>query len=149
MNLSTFLQAYIEAALWSSTGAPFDICPCCEQQAVLCRWDEDGEPVCSNCSDREPNHEPPLDDSYGPEDLTPATLSTMEAECKDFIEAQAELLEELSAAQAGHDFWLTRNRHGTGFWDRVLGEVGKALTEAAHTYGSCDLCVGDDGMIYC
>ncbi len=21
-------------------------------------------------------------------------------------------------AQAGHDFWLTRNGHGTGFWDR-------------------------------
>ncbi len=20
--------------------------------------------------------------------------------------------------QAGHDFWLTRNHHGTGFWDR-------------------------------
>ena len=20
--------------------------------------------------------------------------------------------------QAGHDFWFTRNRHGTGFWDR-------------------------------
>jgi hypothetical protein len=51
-------------------------------------------------------------------------------------------------AQGGHDFWLTRNRHGAGFWDRGLGELGQELTKAAHAYGSCDLYVGDDGLIY-
>ncbi len=50
--------------------------------------------------------------------------------------------------QFAHDFWLTRNRHGAGFWDRGLGELGNRLTELAHTYGSCDLYIGDDGLIY-
>lgn len=41
--------------------------------------------------------------------------------------------------QAGHDFWLTRNRHGAGYWDRGLGNLGKRLTESAHGYG--EVCV--------
>lgn len=41
--------------------------------------------------------------------------------------------------QFAHDFWLTRNGHGAGFWDRRLGEVGEILTKAAKTFGSCDL----------
>lgn len=37
-------------------------------------------------------------------------------------------------AAFGHDFWLTRQHHGVGFWDRPeLGkELGQALTEKAH-----------------
>lgn len=27
-------------------------------------------------------------------------------------------LNELPISQMGHDLWLTRNGHGTGFWDR-------------------------------
>jgi hypothetical protein len=50
---------------------------------------------------------------------------------------------------AGHDFWLTRNGHGAGFWDRGLGELGEKLTKAAKTFGGCDLIVGDDGLVYC
>lgn len=49
---------------------------------------------------------------------------------------------------AGIDFWLTRNGHGAGFWDRGLGDVGTRLTCAAHNYGSVDLYAGDDGLIY-
>ena len=48
----------------------------------------------------------------------------------------------------GHDFWLTRNGHGAGFWDRGLGELGQKLTDACKTFGSMDLYVGDDGKIY-
>ena len=43
------------------------------------------------------------------------------------------------ARTAGFDFWLTRARHGAGFWDRGLGAVGDKLTKAAHVYGSVDL----------
>lgn len=42
---------------------------------------------------------------------------------------------EAALAQFGHDFLLTRDRHGAGYWDRGLGEVGRRLTEAAHPYG--------------
>lgn len=46
--------------------------------------------------------------------------------------------------QLVHDFWLTRNGHGAGFWDRGLGELGTALTKAAKTFGTCDLYVDND-----
>jgi hypothetical protein len=36
---------------------------------------------------------------------------------------------------AGHDFAYTRNRHGTGFWDRGLGDLGTRLSDAAHAMG--------------
>ena len=39
------------------------------------------------------------------------------------------------AELAGHDFALTRNGHGTGFWDRGLGDIGDMLTEECKPYG--------------
>lgn len=30
---------------------------------------------------------------------------------------------DMTPAQAGHDFWLTRNGHGAGFWDGDDGKV--------------------------
>ena len=41
-----------------------------------------------------------------------------------------------SAELAGHDFALTRNGHGAGFWDRGLGAIGDMLTSECKPYGS-------------
>lgn len=41
---------------------------------------------------------------------------------------------DVDPAQAGHDFILTANGHGAGFWDRGLGAAGKTLTEACRGY---------------
>ena len=41
-----------------------------------------------------------------------------------------------SVELAGHDFALTRNGHGTGFWDRGLGTIGDMLTEECKPYGA-------------
>lgn len=60
----------------------------------------------------------------------------------------AEDLEGLDPEQVAHDFWLTRNRHGVGFWDRGLGERGERLTAACRPYGAVDLYLGDDGLVY-
>ena len=57
---------------------------------------------------------------------------------------------EREAAMAGHDFWLTRNGHGAGFWDGDWPlPYADLLDKAAQAAGTCDLYVGDDGMIYC
>lgn len=40
----------------------------------------------------------------------------------------------LNGGQVGHDLILTANGHGTGFWDRGLGDVGDALSEACEGY---------------
>lgn len=66
----------------------------------------------------------------------------MRADCESVMRANAEDLKGIDLGQAGHDFWLTRNGHGSGLWDRNRGEVGQGLAEAAETYGAIDLCVG-------
>ncbi len=53
------------------------------------------------------------------------------------------------AAQAGHDFWLTRNGQGAGFWDGDWPKAaGKRLTKSSKTFGETTLYVGDDGKIH-
>lgn len=114
-----FLNAYIECALWSSTDNADD---------------SGGQP---------------LDENYDETDLTPETLAEFKRDCEAFQEANAADLEHLDPAQAGHDFWLTRNGHGAGFWDRGLGELGERLSKASKVYGSVDLMVDSDGKIHC
>lgn len=58
------------------------------------------------------------------------------------------LLDDLEGDQIAHDFWLTRNGHGAGFWDRGLGRVGDVLTQLSKPYGECWLYLGDDGKVY-
>ena len=118
MALEQFVDAYIQAALWSSTG-------------------EDGEP---------------LDGLYTSDDLAPEALKEMREDCEDFYNASSDLFDYEDPCfsddeLAGHDFWLTRNRHSAGFWDRGI-EHGDKLTEMAHAYGECYLYVGDDGRIH-
>lgn len=87
------------------------------------------------------------------EGFGPDFIATATADCAAFCESYAADLSEAETLgedmhRAGVDFWLTRNHHGAGFWDRGLGEVGKRLTDAAHSYGGVDLYRGDDGLIY-
>jgi hypothetical protein len=89
-------------------------------------------------------------------DLAPSALDAMIADCaafqrdqRDLLEAAyEERLEDYDMERAGHDFWLTRNHHGAGFWDRGLGRVGNCLSTCAHTYPETDLYLGDDGLLY-
>ena len=51
---------------------------------------------------------------------------------------------------AAHDFILTRNGHGAGFWDtgRWCAPWGDKLTTLARGFGELRCRVGDDGAIY-
>lgn len=125
-NLDAFTRAYIECALWSSTD----------------NSREDGGD--------------PLRDNYGPDDLAPETLARMAEDCADFRDCDEWRAAESDGwwddANGGHDFWLTRNGHGAGFWDRYSDDegsaLGVALTDRAKLYGEVYLYVGDDGRIY-
>lgn len=111
----TFLDAYIACALWSSTD----------------HSDESGGE--------------PLDRSYSRENLSKDALQVMTEDCNVFQRMARRLLhqtpDDYGEERAGHDFWLTRNHHGAGFWDGDLGEVGKKLTELAHSFGEQNLVV--------
>lgn len=105
-----FIQGYIVAALWSTS------------------------------DESRPDGGDPLDRNYTPRDLTKAARKAMEADCKAFICANKDDLDEaanhgLGPANCGHDFWLTRAGHGSGFWDRGLGKAGDRLTEASKKAG--------------
>ena len=126
-DLDTFTRSYVEAALFTSHDES----------------DESGY-----CLDR--NHDA--------EDIAPETLAEMANDCRKFQEANAEWIteenyvvqSEYSAEDmAGYHFWLTRNGHGSGFWNgNWAEEAGDALTKASEAYGGYHLYLGDDGKIY-
>lgn len=118
--MDDFTKHYLIAALWSSTG-------------------DDGEP---------------LDAAYSEDDIAPECVAKAMADCERFQRENAAMLARAyetrgyDVAQAGHDFWLTRNGHGAGFWDRGLSVVGDALNAACYAASMVELYVGDDGKIY-
>ena len=112
-----FVDAYLEAALWSS-------------------FDELGDP---------------LDDRFTVQDFAQEAVDKAVEDSNAFIEANRGDLDATGASdsQHGHDFWLTRNHHGVGFWDRgYAGDVGQRWTEEAHAFGEVNAYVGDDGLVY-
>jgi hypothetical protein len=50
--------------------------------------------------------------------------------------------------KAGHDFIMSRNGHGCGFWDGDWGTEGDRLHALVKPYGEMSLYVGDDGTLY-
>lgn len=89
-----------------------------------------------------------LDRDYDYSHLSPSALERAVTDCDAFQRVHgADIAGRESLA--GHDFWLTRNGHGSGFWDGDWAEeVGTRLTDASHAFGECDLYVGDDGWLY-
>lgn len=92
----------------------------------------------------------PLNENYSVEDFSPLAMAQIWRDCRNFQEAANGLIED-KQAQAGHDFWLTRNGHGAGFWDRpeVYGEQNaEILTRISKACGGLNAIVGDDEMLH-
>lgn len=120
LKVNNFINGYIACMLWSTSGQT-----------------PDGEEL---------------------EDLTEYPLSqdaidSIKADCEKFVNNNKDLLSEVYSRptdyqNAGHDFWLTRNGHGAGFWDRGFGVVGDALTARAQGFKELTPYIGDDEKIY-
>ena len=107
--MDVFTQAYVEAALWSST-----------------------------------YHNEFLDANYGVSDIDDETLQKMMKDCEKFQESNLKDIES-NLKVAGHDFWLTRNHHGAGFWDGDWEQpAADRLTNASHVFGEVNLYVSDN-----
>ena len=87
-----------------------------------------------------------LNVSFGTSDISSDCLSKINSDCKSFIEAAGPLLNALDPSSAGHDFWLTRNGHGTGFWDRNMGETGEKLSLLASSFGEFYVYIEDNAI---
>lgn len=120
MNIDHFTLAYIEALLWSS-----------------------GEEL----------------DGKSIEDINPDDLVEIKGDCRAFCKKNGHLLVMANvrharsagsvSEMAGHDFALTRNGHGAGFWDGDWEKpAADALTEASKAFGESKPYVGDDGRVY-
>lgn len=67
------------------------------------------------------------------DDLPRDALDCMIADCAAFqVKLDSLLVEGMTSKeyeQAGHDFYLTRNGHGAGFWDGDYEHYGKAIED--------------------
>lgn len=114
-TLDAFTRAYLEAALWT----------CDPYHGISGQWSEHDDWTIGN--------------------IDVDSVATAITVCEAF---QRDNAGDLAATKAdddrnGIDFWLTRNHHGAGFWDRGYGELGDRLTDAAHTYGEA-YCYGPE-----
>ncbi len=67
-------------------------------------------------------------------------VEQMRIDCKSFVERAGDLLHGLDLSQCGHDFWLTRNRHGVGFLDRDLEKsLADKLTDLSHSFSELNI----------
>jgi hypothetical protein len=94
-----------------------------------------------------------LDDiGYEVTHVSATTRKAITQEVTDFVtgceQERPDVFDGMRPDLIGHDFLLTRNGHGVGFWDRGYGERGDWLSKQSHPYGTWDLYVGDDGELH-
>jgi hypothetical protein len=95
----------------------------------------------------------PLDASFNIGDIAPASLASAWTECSQFHRECRGNLAHLADDRGGHDFWLTRNSHGVGFFDEHMDDESaelamQQLTHASHAFGEVDLYIGDDRKLH-
>lgn len=94
----------------------------------------------------------PLDKDYDISNIAPEALDKMEADVHKFYDDNAALIDKLGLDDddVGHNFWLSRNGHGTGFFDLAHEDQDSLdrLQDAARDWGNQDLYIGDDGFLY-
>jgi hypothetical protein len=112
--------------------------------------DDDGEPLDSG------KYQPSPELIFKVESDWNDFCSLLDAEGFDPAEELATMLHPDNEGDpwnaVAHDFVLTRNGHGVGFWDadRWHSPWGGRLTEIANRFGDLNAVAdSDDGMIYC
>ncbi len=161
-QLEEITDGYIECALWSDC-MPEDRCQWCET-AVHFEDDawihsDSGKRVCGQMSgdsierfaERDENAESGGKEHLEPDDelrercrldcaafmaMVDGDLEMHDTACEIGERAGFDPSQGTPAEFFGHDLWLTKRGHGTGFWDRELGPLGDRLTKAAERLGA-------------
>lgn len=97
----------------------------------------------------------PLDATHSIKDIDPKSLEKEIIEVEAFRVIYADKLEaaKLSDSRLGHNLWLSRNGHGSGFFDEYFdGSAANfacdQLQEICRDLGSKDLYGGDEKALY-
>ena len=94
------------------------------------------------------DNDDPFDWNYCIYDFSEEALKQADKECDLFIEKAGDLLDGFDDTDIAHDFWLTRNGHGAGFWDGDYpDDIGDKLTKIADEFRELHIYV-DDGKLY-
>lgn len=116
--MDKLLRAYLETALWAETDNSNE---------------QGGDP---------------LDKNYTVADFAEGELDKAKADCARFAKDNTADIQGEDLWDIGHDFWLTRNGHGAGFWDGDYEEAkGRRLSEASKKFGEVTIYVGDDSKL--
>lgn len=153
-DLNEIMKGYLEAALWTEEERLDS-----ERNNVSNIINNDYEDEEDESQDeirfmkimRDNFHKKTIE-SFTREDIEPNSLIQAYLDIKNFIttagsEAILEALNENDKFQLGMDFWLTRNRHGAGFFDHSY-EHEQQLTTAAQNLKEVDLYIGDDNKLH-
>jgi hypothetical protein len=105
-----------------------------------------------------------LHNDYSINQIDSACLVKLESEFQEFVEAATFAIKKergyckdlpryflgsRDRFQLEHDYILTRNHHGAGFWDGDWDKsVGEILTTVARLHPEIEAYVGDDNLIY-
>ncbi len=118
-DFDKFTRAYLVCALWSSS---------------------------DTCSKNERDDRSFSDLGLNLMDCSENFLQNTLKDCTKFQEKHWDVI-CCDPEQAGHDFWLSRNRHGSGFFDGDWDGHEAALQDSAEGYGELSLYLDEDGVI--
>lgn len=136
---------YLETILWAETVS----LPCIEDDLVDGKMDVDKNHPLYGVEECKP-----LDDYFGCINFTEKALRKAETEVTawfKYLEARrlyARALEYTDDKHIAHDFWLTRNGHGCGYWDGDYGDkLGDLLTKACESRGRQHVWINENGTL--
>jgi len=135
VNASAFLRGYVDCLIWTG---------------MLDTADGSGDSIPEGEIDRE-------DVAFR---LPLRDLAEIISDCEGFQDLARETLEAIEASgtgpttecsfeeYSGHNFCLTRNRHGTGFWDRGYpADLADKVTKDSQSFGEHNLMMSVCGSL--
>ncbi len=145
VKLSDRTVHYLKTILWAETVN----LPCIEEDLVDGKMDVDEDHPMHGIKECTP-----LDDHFEYSDFTEAALRKAETEVSAWFKyLEDEGLYDLTREYAGddtiaHDFWLTRNGHGCGYFDGDYGDtLGDTLDKACESHKKQNVWINEDGTL--
>lgn len=131
-------RQYLETALWSST---------------VTLAEEEEYPEGHDLADLVDGDN--YDEFFGYGDFSDEAVAQAKSDLDDWFDWLEEqgLTEQVAEwaddDEVAHDFWLTRNGHGVGYWDGDYGGgLGRVLSDGCRAWGPIHVYHDDNGRLY-
>lgn len=137
-DIDAMVRGYLECQLWAQHD-----------------WEHSEDNEYHECAAGECDHGEKLDMFYSVADVSPEYVETLREEITGIVVTHPLAVRRYlndpiygycdeRNGLFGHDYYLTREGHGAGFWDRGLGALGDYLADIAKGMGSADY-LSDNG----